>query len=735
MSEQLRARPSGPTKLISSVDLPPSETSSSGESHLSLPKKIIPVVVVGALGLAACGKTINAGTTTPEIFSTSTPSGEVLPQDPTKQPTESVAETPVTDFTKPSIFEGLYLGQYRNPEGKLVTVGQIEGYDSLINTYYRKEAPESPAAFSLDNNWLMDYFQATTDKSGTHGTAPDGRTVVQNGNVWLIEETGETFIPFVPSIDGKPFGYPVITTDGKFALVDNEGQIIKGGEPRDLFQKPGDIAKIYGFGGQTQLVTGVDLNEGGQLVVESQDRTIDILTFLNEASKPTELINERMDVVIASYGELGNYPFTDTQKEKLKNAIEYIQINDEKLDLTRSYWMISQSLLQEMGEPELAEMLGYIPLAYSEDGEQWKKPGMKDTTNIPIGAHFFPKDDGSSEVMGANFDFAIIATDWGVSSFGDVDVMNEGGPETKRSVLDYITITDENTVVLKTDPSLYTWSGYSDFQTTEVLKYIGTSIKPMDSSGQDRRLIMLPIVYPSGQIPQDFDKLTKGQAESFLQQYVTLMVNRYKDRYFAYVGITEFGMDSDVLMKKIGPGYIDIIYQAIRDADPTATLIIEQDGNNIPGTDMTSLTLETANRLKEKNLIDYIASECHVDFIEGLLPDFTQEEMEQVFKSYPVPAFPSSIDINTSSYSTDPQRFLIQAEKLRTILQASLDTNAPFISFWGDFPDGESWLETIVGENNADATPWADDWREKPMYFTAESVLLKNYIIFSQTNH
>lgn len=446
-------------------------------------------------------------------------------------------------------------------------------------------------------------------------------------------------------------------------------------------------------------------------------------------TEPTDLINERFDAVIASYRDLGNYPLTDAQIEKIKQSVELVQIQDEKLELTRSYWMISATNLIELQEPELGEMLGYIPLTYSEDGIDWKMPGFKDTTNIPIGAQFSQQENGSAEILADNFDFFIIATDWGVTSFGDVEAA-KAGIEKKRSILDFLTIVDDKTVILTSDSSLYTWG--NDYQTTEALKYIGPDSKKMDASGQNRRLIFLPIVYPSGQIPQDFDKLTKSQAESFLQQYVKLMVNRYKDRYFAYVGITEFGMDSDVLMKKIGPQYIDLIYQAIRDTDPTAKLIIEQDGNNIPGTDMTRLTLETATRLKGENLIDFIASECHIDQVAGALPEVTQEQMEQVFKAYPVPAFPSSIDINTSAYKDDPQRFLIQAQKLKVVLEASIDSGAPYISFWGDFPDSKSWLVTMVGDKDAAATPWTDSWQEKPMYFTAESVLLKNYFQANQ---
>jgi hypothetical protein len=461
--------------------------------------------------------------------------------------------------------------------------------------------------------------------------------------------------------------------------------------------------------------------------------TIAVTSTPTGSTKPTELINTRIDAVIASYRDLGNYPFTETQLANLRQAIELAQINDQKLGLARYYWMISEKKLIELKEPELAEILGYTPLAYSEDGVSWKAPGIKDTTDIPIGAQFAQLGNGSAEVMAENFDFFIIATDWGLSSFGDLAALDQTGEETRRSIMDYLTIVDEKTVILNTDSNLYSWSGYTDFQTQESLKYLQPDKKGMDQAHQNRRLVMLPIVYPSSQIPKDFDKLNKDQALSFIKQYVALIVNRYKDRYFAYVGVTEFGLDGDVLMKKLGPEYIDLVYRTIRETDPTAILILENAGNEVPGTDMTRVTLETATRLKQEGLIDYIASECHIDQVAGALPDVTQEQMAQVFKAYPVPVFSSSIDINTSAYKDNPQRFLIQAQKLKRVLQAFIDSGAPYISFWGDFPDNQSWLVTIVGDVDSAATPWTDSWQEKPMYFTAESVLLKNYLQANQS--
>lgn len=104
----------------------------------------------------------------------------------------------------------------------------------------------------------------------------------------------------------------------------------------------------------------------------------------NTPTKPSSLIDERLNALFTSYRDLGNYPFTDEQIEKIKQSIELVQIQDEKPGISKSYWIISQAKLIELQEPELAEMLGYIPLAYSEDGNDWQKPGIKDVTNTPF---------------------------------------------------------------------------------------------------------------------------------------------------------------------------------------------------------------------------------------------------------------------------------------------------------------------------------------------------------------
>jgi GH35 family endo-1,4-beta-xylanase len=426
------------------------------------------------------------------------------------------------------------------------------------------------------------------------------------------------------------------------------------------------------------------------------------------------VINEQIGKIVRAY------QLPESQKKILANSIETIEIEG------KHFWYISSSLLGRQNK-NLVELFGDIPVAIQRDFEKWGSPYIKEVSKIPIGAQFSQQDNGSAEIIGSHFDFGIIDSLWGVTAFG------VGSTGEKRSIFDFITIKDDNSIVL--DTSKCTWEHYEDYQTREAIKYLKKDEKGVDKAKRNRRLLPVALIYPgkySEPLPKDFDKLTKEQAISFIQQYIKAYINRYKDLFFAYVGVTEFGMSNDDLLKKIGTEYIDVVYQAIKDADPTAVLILEHTNNHVPKAmvgdiDVTKTTRETAQRLKEKGLIDYIASECHIDLFPDSPHNETYDEILQTFRSYPVPAYPSSIDINVTPYKNNPDKFFIQAKKIQTLLQASLDAGAPFISFWGNFPDELSWIETMIGEPDADATPWATGWIEKPMYFEILRTLFRNY--------
>jgi len=427
-----------------------------------------------------------------------------------------------------------------------------------------------------------------------------------------------------------------------------------------------------------------------------------------------KVVNQQIGKIVRAY------QLSDSQKEILEKSVDKFEV--EK----KSFWFISSSVVNSQDE-SLAELVGDVPIALQTDFESWRSPTFKEVTNIPIGAQFSQQDNGSAEVIGNYFDFGMIDSLWGITAFG------VGSTGEKRSVFDFITVKEDGSILL--DTSKCTWEHYEDYQTREASNYFTSDKKSMDRGKQSRVLLPVALIYPgvySDPLPKDFDKLTKEQAISFIQQYITAYVNRYKDRFFAYIGVTEFGMSNDDLLRKIGAEYIDIVFQAIKDADSTAILILEHSNNHVPkamvgGIDVTKATRETAQRLKEKGLIDYIASECHIDLFPDSPHNETYDEILQTFKSYPVPAYPSSIDINISSYKDNPNKFIIQAKKAQILLQASIDAGAPYISFWGNFPDEHSWIETMLGKPDADATPWSTGWTEKPFYFEILRTLFRNY--------
>jgi len=420
-----------------------------------------------------------------------------------------------------------------------------------------------------------------------------------------------------------------------------------------------------------------------------------------------KVIHEQIGKIVRAY------QLSENQKEILANSVETVEVEG------KNFWFIASRLLDTQ-DKNLAELIGDVPVAIQLDFETWSDPGFKEVTNLPIGAEFqeWEEDSLATRPSRKHWDFGIISSEWGITAFG------VGATGEKRSIFDFITIKDDDTVIL--DTSQCTWEHYEDYHIREAEKYFKDDAKGIDRAGKNRRFILLPVVYP-GSEPKDFEKLTKNQAISLLKQYVSAVINRYKEHCFGYMGVTEFGMSNDGLLQKIGSEYIDIIYQQIREADPTAVLILEHTDNHVPDTDMTKLTRMTAQRLKDKGLIDVIASECHIDLFTGSPHNETYDEIFETFKSYPVPTFPSSIDVNVAAYKNQPDKFITQAKKTQTVLQASIDAGAPYIGFWGGFPDERSWIELVLGIPEADATPWATGWIEKPFYFEILRILFRNY--------
>ena len=124
-------------------------------------------------------------------------------------------------------------------------------------------------------------------------------------------------------------------------------------------------------------------------------------------------------------------------------------------------------------------------------------------------------------------------------------------------------------------------------------------------------------------MPRGFERLTREQGIAVMTQYIEYTVTRFKDRFFAYNVTNEFYCTDDndaqdIMLKVIGEDYIDIAFETVRKADPTALTILVQGENHIKdwsvnGINPSQITLSVANRLAEKGLIDMVGSQCHID--------------------------------------------------------------------------------------------------------------------------
>jgi endo-1,4-beta-xylanase len=179
----------------------------------------------------------------------------------------------------------------------------------------------------------------------------------------------------------------------------------------------------------------------------------------------------------------------------------------------------------------------------------------------------------------------------------------------------------------------------------------------------------------------------------------------------------------------IGPDYIDIAYEAAREADPSAILIYEDTENHFSAGITTQLTRETIRRLKGKNLVDGVGLEMHMRQFGNQVP--TKADVTKTMQSYKLPVYVTEFDVTLKGVTgSQAQRFARQAQIYKDMFEACLESGVcKSFLFWG-ISDKYSWLENQAssGESystDADATMFDDDLNPKPAYFTIRDVLMQ----------
>ncbi|KAF5434968.1 endo-1,4-beta-xylanase [Candidatus Methanophagaceae archaeon] len=237
------------------------------------------------------------------------------------------------------------------------------------------------------------------------------------------------------------------------------------------------------------------------------------------------------------------------------------------------------------------------------------------------------------------------------------------------------------------------------------------------------------LVFPAD-VPEWLQKgnFSRDELIEILRSSVSNIVTHYRGQIHQYVVVNEPYVYpyrlNDVFYKTIGPEYIEIAFQAAREADPTAILIYNDSDNHSSSGIITSLTREIVQRLKTIDLIDGVGLQMHLD---GLNPP-DKEDVIATMRSYDVPVYVTEFDVNMKSVSgTAEERYAIQAKIYSDMLEACLESSVcKSFSVWG-IGDHYSWIETQQWYQHyspqGDPTLFDESWQPKPAYYAMLEVL------------
>ena len=222
------------------------------------------------------------------------------------------------------------------------------------------------------------------------------------------------------------------------------------------------------------------------------------------------------------------------------------------------------------------------------------------------------------------------------------------------------------------------------------------------------------------------NKFSKDDLRGILVEHVTKVVQHGKEK-----GVTEWvvvnepylkdsSRTDDIFYKAFGGyEYIEIAFQAAREADPNALLIYNDTDNHSSIGMTTSLTRQIVNMLKEKKLIDAVGIQAHIG---DWVPVYDPNDIEETLKSYGLPIVITEFDYNLIGVSgTEQERYEKQAKVYSDFMVAALNANCMEFTFWG-ISDSNTWLLDIGITDGAPAL-FDTSYRPKMAYYAVLAVL------------
>ena len=110
---------------------------------------------------------------------------------------------------------------------------------------------------------------------------------------------------------------------------------------------------------------------------------------------------------------------------------------------------------------------------------------------------------------------------------------------------------------------------------------------------------------------------SRDDAIRILENHIKTIMNHYKGKVDEWVVVNEPYIHPyrphDVFNQFIGPEYVDLAFQAAKEADPKAKLIFNDAGNHIATGPTTTLDKSIITRLETESLVDKIGLQMHID--------------------------------------------------------------------------------------------------------------------------
>lgn len=215
-----------------------------------------------------------------------------------------------------------------------------------------------------------------------------------------------------------------------------------------------------------------------------------------------------------------------------------------------------------------------------------------------------------------------------------------------------------------------------------------------------------------------------------MQSHVKKVVGRYKGKVRAYTVANEATEPSIFWNRRVGPEYVELAFQAAREADPDAILIYNDYAHETASLPKANQVFDLVKALKEKGLVDAVGMQMHIiGYTNGSpnpdprTPPTKGQLLEQLnrYGELGLKVYVTEMDVDISRLpGTIDEKLAAQAEIYGTVVEACLESNGicTDINIWG-VNDIETWM--------GEAALLFSDNQPKPAYYAVLDVLRRAY--------